>query len=416
MATEPETEFQAQPASPRMNRKKSRKSTSKRVARISASAVVACACIGVVVADRAAAPRFSLSFSPSTNTVRAQLSPGFGPFAQIVFHFTSLVVHIDGGAMAQGANHGETAVGQIPSGKSTVIQASAAGPFLGLRHWQRTLTPPEQPKIESSTLSTTTDTLRFNIPLSSARVIAGLPGIAAESTETLTLRRPLSKTALAQVYLVAKDGERSTVSVKVPPVEAAPIVYFGASSGRRIYITMDDGWYRDSGVLALMKQYHVPITTFLIEDAAAQDPQFWRQFIAAGGTIEDHTVSHPALTKVSPKTAEQQWAGPMSVFSKWFQQTPTLGRPPYGDVNRTVQSAATAAGLHAIVMWSASMDSSNATKGLWTWNGGALKPGEIILLHWQPGAASELRQILSLCRNNNLVPAPLLSGLPTGDG
>jgi peptidoglycan/xylan/chitin deacetylase (PgdA/CDA1 family) len=88
---------------------------------------------------------------------------------------------------------------------------------------------------------------------------------------------------------------------------------------------------------------------------AAEHLSYWRSFLAAGGIIEDHTVSHPNLTTLSESAAEAQWAGAAARFKSWFGITPTLGRPPYGDVDQAVQVAAGQAGLRDVVMWSASM-------------------------------------------------------------
>ncbi|MGH3578514.1 MAG: polysaccharide deacetylase family protein, partial [Mycobacterium sp.] len=173
------------------------------------------------------------------------------------------------------------------------------------------------------------------------------------------------------------------------------------------YITIDDGWYPNYGVVALMRSGHIPITAFLISHAAAEDLDFWRSFIAAGGDIEDHTVSHPNLMSVSEAAAEAQWAGAAHAFEIWFGVVPTLGRPPYGYVNRTVRIAAGQAGLREVVMWTATM----TNEGLTTYDGRPLRAGEIVILHWIPGLYDDLIRLLAIASAEGLHPAPPASSL-----
>lgn len=207
------------------------------------------------------------------------------------------------------------------------------------------------------------------------------------------------------------QSNSSHTTKPVIPVHAgksAKLIYFGPSTGRRIYITVDDGWQPSQRVLSLMQQQHVPITAFLIQQAAAENLSYWKAFVAAGGVIQDHTVSHPWLTNVSYKTDLSQWQGPLQTFPKWFGQTPTLGRPPYGAVDKNVLVSAHDSGLQAVVMWSAEFNPNKPSAGLETWNGKPLGPGDIVLLHWQPGLYNQIQQVLAICKQQNLVPAPLV--------
>ena len=82
-------------------------------------------------------------------------------------------------------------------------------------------------------------------------------------------------------------------------MSVAPLYCFANPAGRAIYITIDDGWTPSAEVLALMHQTYLPITAFLIAKAASEDLSYWKAFVAAGGMIGDHTVSHPYLTKLT---------------------------------------------------------------------------------------------------------------------
>ncbi|HUY96861.1 MAG TPA: polysaccharide deacetylase family protein [Verrucomicrobiae bacterium] len=192
-----------------------------------------------------------------------------------------------------------------------------------------------------------------------------------------------------------------------PPGPTIPVYSFGNPARGRLYITIDDGWFPSVGVLRLMRRFHLPITTFLIADAVREDIPFWRAFVAAGGVIEDHTVSHPDLNTLTPRGALLQWAANRVRLQRWLGRSPTLGRPPYGDADPSVLRAARLAGLRGIVLWSA----TDTNGRIQTWNGEPLEAGEIILLHWDPGLTGELQRLVSLIRARHLTPAPLVPGL-----
>ena len=145
------------------------------------------------------------------------------------------------------------------------------------------------------------------------------------------------------------------------------------------------------------------MVAFLIQEAAQQHLAYWRAFVAAGGTVGDHTVSHPNLTKLSLREATAQWGRARLGLGRLLGRTPVMGRPPYGAFDRTVEVAAYRGGLKALVGWSATMTSS----GLQTWDGRRLEPGEIVLLHWVPGLGQQLARLLRIIHAQHLNPAPL---------
>jgi peptidoglycan/xylan/chitin deacetylase (PgdA/CDA1 family) len=74
-----------------------------------------------------------------------------------------------------------------------------------------------------------------------------------------------------------------------------------------------------------MHQTYLPITAFLIADAAQEHLSYWKSFVAAGGMIGDHTVSHPYLTRLTLGHATAQWGRPRTALGRWLRQTPVVG-------------------------------------------------------------------------------------------
>ncbi len=173
-----------------------------------------------------------------------------------------------------------------------------------------------------------------------------------------------------------------------------------------VYITIDDGWYPNKEVLKLMQQYHLPITTYLIEQAAQKHPEYWHEFVNAGGHIEDHTIDHPFLTHLSLADQKNQISQPIDYFRQ-YGPAPDELRPPYGDFNSEVGQAAKDSGMKYILMWDAEMKNSTFS----TRSGKGLKSGDIILLHWEPGLDQELLKLLNIIQKQNLGVADLTQAL-----
>ena len=220
-----------------------------------------------------------------------------------------------------------------------------------------------------------------------------------------------AKACPATLQLTGRDGEHLVVPVtiparstaKIPAVSVARLYCFARPAGRAIYITIDDGWTPSAEVLALMHQTYLPITAFLIANAAEAHLSYWKAFVAAGGMIGDHTVSHPYLTKLTLAKATSQWGQARTALGRWLGQTPVVGRPPYGAFDRKVEVAAARAGLTALAGWSATMSGNR----IQTWNGKPLSPGEIVILHWVPGLGHQLTVLLAAIRALHLNPKPL---------
>ncbi|MBX5466369.1 MAG: polysaccharide deacetylase family protein [Firmicutes bacterium] len=241
---------------------------------------------------------------------------------------------------------------------------------------------------------------------SSATPLAVAPSRTAHKTPLrMSLPEPLQPVS----HIAHAASPHLTVYAAPPDApRPVPVYWFGSPAGNHVYITIDDGWAPSTRVLVYLERTHLPVTAFLIRNAMAEHLAYWKAFVAAGGVVEDHTVSHPDLVYQPYAQQVAQWQGERTAQAAWLGTTATLGRPPYGGLNETVEQAAAAAGLKGIVMWSASM----GPHGLVTWNGRPVQAGDIILLHWDPGLYRELMTLLQILAQRHLTPAPLLSGLP----
>lgn len=251
---------------------------------------------------------------------------------------------------------------------------------------------------------------------------AAMPAYTPEKIYPLETSAPENRTAVIRTrsippaMVLPEDQKPPVTSPKRPLYEPpagapppVPVYWFGLPTGRHVYITIDDGWVPSLRVLSLMQRTHLPLTAFLIRNAMQEHLAYWKAFVAAGGLVEDHTVSHPDLVFLPYPAVVSQWTGARIAEQQWLGQFPALGRPPYGGLDPTVERAAAAAGLKGIVMWSASV----GPRGIATWNGRPLQPGDIILMHWDSGLYPELERLLTVLSQDRLTVAPLVWGLPS---
>jgi len=354
-------------------------------------------------------PRLTWSFRPSDNRLMVSLAPGHGPLASWLLGAASLSV--DGHRAAP--SRPQRLVRFLRPGRTSRVTAVVTSVWSTAEHLH--IRVPPAPALVATSLGPDEETLRFSMPVTVDGGPCG-PGPTRRAVTTVVLSRR-SSACSGTLQLVAASGEQSRVAVSVPPLPPppppppsdlpAPVVSFGPATGGAYYITIDDGTVPDPAVLALMTRYHVPITAFLVSSIAARDLPYWRAFAAAGGEIEDHTVTHPDLTALSEQAAEEQWAGAARDFTAWFGTAPTLGRPPYGAVDRAVRVAASEARLRDVVLWSASMYDGQLT----TYDHRPLRAGEIVILHWIPGLYASLVRLLAIAAMEGLHPAPLAAAL-----
>lgn len=357
-------------------------------------------------------PQLRWHLRTSDNTLELSVARGRGPLANWLF---------SGAFASVGSRRGHRLVLSVQPDRTARVTASMWSMWTSTV--QVVVRVPPRPALLAATVASGTLTLRFTLPVRIENTSCGVPPPASPVRSVVVSRGTTS--CAGTFHLVAASGERAAVSFVVPALPPppppplppppapssipAPTVYFGPQDGGAYYITIDDGSYPDPQVLALMQQTHVPITAFLVSNIAASHLDYWRSFVAAGGDIEDHTVSHPNLTMLSLSNAEAQWADAAHALRQWFGPTPTLGRPPGGSVNTTVRVAASEAALRYVVLWSASMYNGQLT----TYDNKPLRAGEIVILHWIPGLYDSLVRLLAIGAAEGLHPAPLASSLGT---
>jgi peptidoglycan/xylan/chitin deacetylase (PgdA/CDA1 family) len=349
-----------------------------------------------------AAPRVTWAVHPASNTVTVRLVPGDGPASRQILARSRLTV--SGGRtifLRRRAADGAVARVAVPPGQRTELVVQVRGPRPASRALTVTLPPPL--RVITSRHRHGRVVVTLSGPLRPGRHrLCGTNVVSFPSPRQVAVASSALR-CRARLTVTARDGEQAVVLLAVPALPSIPLYSFASPAGRAVYITVDDGWTPSPQVLAIMRISHLPVTAFLIGQAARQNLPYWRAFVRAGGTVGDHTVSHPDLTRLSLARATTQWGQARLALGHWLGRAPVLGRPPYGAFDPTVQAAGYRGGLTALVGWSATVDSA----GIQTWDGRPLTAGEIVLLHWVPGLGPQLARLLTVIRARHLHPMPL---------
>jgi peptidoglycan/xylan/chitin deacetylase (PgdA/CDA1 family) len=352
------------------------------------------------------------AFSPVSDTVTIRVTSPAGTTGRRVLAQSQLAVSEHaGGHTGRWSAGGGTIRVPVPAGGRASLVVKLTGPQPLIRT-VTVITPPPL-RVVSSGASSGRWLVYTSGPLrpGPAQLLCGTDKVSFVASSQVAVAES-AKACPATLRLTGRNGEHLTVPVtiparstaKIPAVSVARLYCFARPAGRAIYITIDDGWTPSAQVLSLMHQTYLPITAFLISGAAKEHLGYWKEFAAAGGMIGDHTVSHPRLTTLTLGRATTQWGHARTLLGRWLGQTPAIGRPPYGAFNHRVEVAAARGGLTALAGWSATMSGDRVL----TWDGKPLSPGEIVLLHWDPGLGRQLTALLAAIRAQHLNPAPLM--------
>jgi peptidoglycan/xylan/chitin deacetylase (PgdA/CDA1 family) len=147
-----------------------------------------------------------------------------------------------------------------------------------------------------------------------------------------------------------------------------------------VFLGIDDGLVKSPEAKDWLISHHLPFTLFLEDSLVSSDYEYFRDLRAAGMRIEDHTINHPDLAKITLEQQKAEICGAADRFLTAFGARPTLFRPPYGSYNELTRQAAAECGMKALIIWHA------------TANGGAIQfqdgnsrllPGDIVLMHFR---------------------------------
>ena len=129
-------------------------------------------------------------------------------------------------------------------------------------------------------------------------------------------------------------------------IQVAPMAYHvrikrDFAGKKLIALTFDDGPTSTTTprLLDILYEKDVSATFFMLGATARDNPDIVRRAEKEGHTVASHTMYHQNLVRISANAAKDDIAESKAVFNDILGHTPTLTRPPYGNINDTVRDA-----------------------------------------------------------------------------
>ncbi|MFQ4147874.1 polysaccharide deacetylase family protein [Arthrobacter sp. LAPM80] len=175
----------------------------------------------------------------------------------------------------------------------------------------------------------------------------------------------------------------------LPPIEGglAPVLTKVPTEQKVVFLTIDDGAVKRESDLALLEQNGIKASLFLAHAFIAENAQFFKKYTAAGHLIEDHTMTHNlGFIRLSYEEQKAEICGMADFEEQQYGRRPVFFRPPGGPYTQATRQAVAACGLKAIIDW----ESKANAGGMDYQVGAALRPGDIVLMHFRPEFPADL--------------------------
>ncbi|WP_410784723.1 polysaccharide deacetylase family protein [Kribbella sp. C-35] len=175
-----------------------------------------------------------------------------------------------------------------------------------------------------------------------------------------------------------------SVLVGLVALTAPPATGTSAAAQNRVkwvYLTFDDGPSPryTAQILKILQTYHVPATFFEVGQNVKRYPATTRRVDQLGHSVQNHSWSHPNLTRVNWATFKYQVRTTDRYLRAQTGYTPRCLRPPYGATNKAVAQRAVMLGKRL---------------GLWS-----VDPRD-----WsRPGASTIARRVLTKVRSGSVI-------------
>ncbi|NBH10843.1 polysaccharide deacetylase family protein [Amycolatopsis sp. SID8362] len=175
-----------------------------------------------------------------------------------------------------------------------------------------------------------------------------------------------------------------------------------------VALTFDDGPYPSTTHALLAALGEVRATFFLWGEHAEAHPDLVRAIAGAGHVLGNHTWTHPRLTTLDPAARDREISRTQELLESLTGVRPVLFRPPYGDTDPAVASAAAAQGLTE-VLWSVdTRDWADAPADEIVTAASAVEPGGVVLMHeGRPATVEAVPRVLAALAARGVRPSPV---------
>lgn len=128
-----------------------------------------------------------------------------------------------------------------------------------------------------------------------------------------------------------------------------PVYGVGRDDGA-LSISFDCAWGTDytDKILDTLDFYNVKATFFVVQFWAEKYPDYLKKIVGRGHEVGTHSKTHPKMSKLSAEEIEEELKSSVAVIENVTGQKVKLFRPPFGDYDDKVITAAENLGLYTI--------------------------------------------------------------------
>ncbi|KGO86461.1 polysaccharide deacetylase [Flavobacterium rivuli WB 3.3-2 = DSM 21788] len=167
---------------------------------------------------------------------------------------------------------------------------------------------------------------------------------------------------------------------------------------KTVYLTFDDGPIPEATpwVLDVLREHNIKATFFCIGDNIQKHPDTFRQVIADGHTIGNHTFNHFNGWNTDNETYVANFEKCEKAIEERYSGTAKLFRPPYGKIKNAQAKVVRLRG-YRIIMWdvlSADFDQSITPEQCLQNVTNNVSNGSVIIFHDSIKASANLRYAL----------------------
>lgn len=221
-----------------------------------------------------------------------------------------------------------------------------------------------------------------------ALVLAGTVTVTLTGVVSVATERPTGPASASGALATTTTRPPSTIRPLVTTGGLAPVITRVETTDPVVFLTIDDGHTRSPELPGVLRELDVPATLFLNDGPVARGAAFFRSL--PDTVVESHTQSHADLRGLPEARQRAEICGNADTVARAFGRRPLLFRPPYGNYDDATRRAAAACGMAAVVLWEETVDGDT----LRFRHTRRVRPGDIVLLHFRPGLAEELRQVV----------------------
>jgi peptidoglycan/xylan/chitin deacetylase (PgdA/CDA1 family) len=151
-----------------------------------------------------------------------------------------------------------------------------------------------------------------------------------------------------------------------------------------VALTFDDGPTEKytPQILAILKKYNIKATFFMVGMNAEHHPDMVKRVLADGHAVNNHSQTHPMLTKLNDKQLQNEVAEPKAIIYKIIGKNTACLRYPYGASNQHVRDVIRQNGMVPLAMGFNSFDYNRpGTDKIVSWVLKNAHSGQVFLFH-----------------------------------